>query len=117
MRIEGAGNWIVGFALLPKPESAIISPDPKKGVTRHYLLETVGPEAAAAGYKAGDIVVAERVYDTFPMHQHRVSITCDKIMYWVRDVPLSAFTDLQGKPFSVAVPNRANGDTVAGAPV
>lgn len=115
MRIEGAGNWLVGFALLPKP-GVIIVPS-TKGITRIYLLESVGSDAAAAGYKAGDLIVAERGVETYPLGRHTVSLTCDKAMYWVRDVPLSEFVyAATNEP--VEPQKRANGDAaVAGAPV
>lgn len=103
MKLEPVRDWILGFAMLHrKQDGMIILPSSKKGVTRCYLIESVGPEAETAGYKRGDIVVAFKVYDQifYGGAFHRVTFQLGDIIQRVHDVSLDEFTDIDGKPIA-----------------
>lgn len=101
MRLEPVKDWIVGFALVTKMPGKVQAYDPSKGVTRCYLIELAGPEAEAAGYKPGDIVVAKHAFDEFFMGgtYHRVTFPVEQIIQRVHDISLEDFLDIHGNPF------------------
>lgn len=101
MRLEPKGDWIIGIAMIHKKESElIIRPDIAKGSSRCFLVEKVGPGAAGAGIKRGDIVCPEFVGDQlfYGGMYHRGVFEFTKIIDQVHDVTLDEFVDLYGKP-------------------
>jgi len=62
--------YMICRALVPKVKSQIVltTGQTSKNVTRHYLIELVGQEAAKEGYKPGDLIVAKMCFE---MHFHR----------------------------------------------
>lgn len=105
MRLEPVQKWVVGHVAITKMPGMIIAPQTGKNSTRCYVLETVSPEAAAAGYKPGDIVVAKSVYDQFFKGgtYHRVTFSMDEIIQRVHDAPLNEFTDINGRSLDETV--------------
>lgn len=101
MKLEPVRDEILGVALLHrKQDGMIVVPHITKNVTRCYLIEEVGPEAAPGGYIRGDIVIARKVYDVV-LHGgafHRVTFQVADIIYRVRGVTIDEFTTLDNKP-------------------
>jgi len=99
MRLEPVGDIINGIVLLHQKPSAIISPDPSKGSTRCFLIESVAPAAREAGYKEGDIVVAKVVNDLlfYGGTYHRAIFTHDQVVERVLEVTLDEFVLLDGR--------------------
>jgi len=102
---EPKNKWMVGKAMLAKmPERTIVLVgDPSRKVTRYYLIEDVSEEAAAQGYKSGDIVLARVAHDIFLRAgtEHAVAIETHEVIYVERSMVLAEFTDLQGAPMVV----------------
>jgi hypothetical protein len=111
VRLEPVNKWIIAHAAIVKKASVIILPNASKGVSRCYLVESVSLEAAAAGYAPGDFLVARSVYDMFFRGGacHRVVLTIDEVICHARDVRISDFTSIDGKPFEEYLAN----DTLA----
>jgi len=101
VKLEPVNDWVIGRALVPKPTSELVL-DHAKGVTRCFLLDEVGPAAEAAGYKPGDIVVAQKVYD-MTFKRHCVTFKIDEAICRVRGVSLDEFVDLKGASIQAAV--------------
>lgn len=101
MKLEPVNKWIIAHAAIVKKSSIIIMPDAAKGVSRVYLVESVSPEAAAAGYAPGDFLIAKSVYEMFFKGGacHRVVLLIDEVICRARDVKISDFTSIDGKPF------------------
>ena len=99
MRLEPVEDWITGFAVLHQKPSPIINPDVAKDTSRCFLIESVGPKAAEAGYEVGDIVVAKSVFDLkfYGGAYHRVTFVKGEVIQRVREAPLSEFILLDGK--------------------
>lgn len=107
MKFEPVNKWIIGHALVPKVSSTIVLPGMNnKGVTRCYLITESSKEAAEAGYKPGDLVIAKHVWD-ITLKGHRVTFTPDEIICRVKDCTLDEFTDLQSKPVVESLPEAA----------
>lgn len=101
MKLEPVRDEILGVALLhSRQEGSILLPHITKNVTRCYLIEEVGPEAEAANYKRGDIVIARKVYDIllYGGSFHRVTFQLTDIIYRVRSAGIEEFTTLDNKP-------------------
>jgi hypothetical protein len=107
VKLEPLNKWIIAHAAIVKKSSVIILPDAAKGVSRCYLVETVSPEAAAAGYAPGDFLIAKGVYDMFFKGGacHRVVLLIDEVICRVRDVTINDFTSIDGKPFEEYLAN------------
>lgn len=101
MRYEPVNSWICGrVAMIKHAKDALIKmPGAPKGVTRHYVIEEVSPEAAEKGYKPGDIVIVRVGHDLLLWGKHKIWFETKEVMTFVRDIPLSEFTDIDGKPF------------------
>ena len=103
MKLEPVRDWLNGIALIPRqPDSLIIDPNAKDG-SRFYLIETVSPEAAAAGYAPGDLVLGHHVWNILLYNGsfHRVKIQVSEIMDRVYDVTLEEFTHVGGMPLNI----------------
>ena len=50
-------NQIVGRMVMKRMLTSIVRPDETRGTTKFVLIDAVGPGAAAAGLKVGDVVV------------------------------------------------------------
>ena len=98
MKLEPVRDWITGIAILHQKPSPIINPDVAKGTSRCFWIESVGPKAAEAGYKPGDIVVAKSVFDLlfYGGAYHRVTFVEEEVIQRVLDAPLSEFVLLDG---------------------
>lgn len=98
MRLEPVEDWITGIAILHQKPSPIINPDVAKDTSRCFLIESVGPKAAEAGYARGDIVVAKSVFDLkfYGGVYHRVTFVKDEVIQRVREAPLNEFVLLDG---------------------
>lgn len=98
MKLEPVAGWVIATVCITKMPGKIISPDVAKRVTRCYLIEESSPEAQAAGYNRGDLVVSKSVFDMFFKggSYHRVTFPMDEIISRVRGVPLSDFVDTSG---------------------
>ena len=113
MKLEPVNKWIIAHAAIVKKSSVIIMPDASKGVSRCYLVESVSPEAAAAGYVPGVWLVAKSVYDMFFKGGacHRVVLTTDEVICRVSDVVIADFTSIDGKPFEEYLANDKLAET------
>ena len=100
MKLEPIRDWVLGFAMVHRDADRKIELPNAKGVTRCYLIETVGAEAAAAGYAPGDIVVALKVYDQFFYggSYHRVTFQIGEVIQRVHDVSLEEFNSVSNQP-------------------
>lgn len=99
MILEPIRNWVVGRVAIAKPSQSVIGlPGLPKGVTRCYLIDAVGPEAAKDGFAPGDLVVATKVGDLMFLGQHRVTFPIDDVIIRVKNAPLSEFVGIDGKP-------------------
>ena len=80
--------------------SIILVADPMKKMTRHYLIEDVSQEAAAQGYKPGDILVAQNCYDAILSGGAEILalIEFKNVIFVDRNATIDQFSDLQGKP-------------------
>jgi hypothetical protein len=96
VRIVPKKNWVITKAVVVKPDSIFVI-DAAKDVTRCYLIEILSPEAEAAGYKKGDMVIAQKVYDMM-LKKRYVSFPIDEIIFRVEDWSLDDFVGLDGKP-------------------
>jgi hypothetical protein len=96
VKLEPVNDWVIGRALIPKPSSKLAL-DPARGVTRCFLLDEVGSGADAAGYKPGDIVVAQKVFD-MTFKKHCITFPIGEVICRIRDVSLEDFVDLKGEP-------------------
>jgi hypothetical protein len=66
MKLDPKRNQILGRVVLSKrPSSKISLLDETKGVTKFVLIDAVSPEAAAAGYQVGDIVLPRAMNSLF----------------------------------------------------
>lgn len=76
MKYIPEANYMICHALVPKVTSMIVLPNgtTTKGITRHYLIELVGPDAAKEGYKPGDLVIAEYCTEMHLFREHRALI-------------------------------------------
>lgn len=105
MKLEPVENWITGIAMVHKKPSPIVAPNPSANTTRCYLIESVGPKAAEAGYARGDVVVAKSVYDLlfYGGAYHRVTFLTDEVIQRVREAPLDEFLLLDGETPAASV--------------
>lgn len=63
MKLVARRNEIIGRLIQEKPSSSIVRPDETKGVTKYVLVDSVGPDAAAAGIKIGHVVLSRMIHD------------------------------------------------------
>ena len=93
MRLEPVEDWITAISILHQKPSPIIKPDVAKDTSRCFLIESVGPKAAEAGYKVGDIVVAKAVFDLkfYSGVYLRVTFVVGEVIQRVREAPLNEF--------------------------
>jgi hypothetical protein len=100
MKLEPLKNWVIGRVAIAKPEAMtrIQLPNAPKGVTRCYLIDAVGSEAAAAGFAPGDMVVAKSVFDLLLLGPHRVTFPVDEAIIKVAHFSLDEFVGIDGKP-------------------
>ena len=52
---------IVGRTIMKRVLTTIVRPDENKNTTKFILIDGLGPEAAAAGLKVGDIVLPTKI--------------------------------------------------------
>lgn len=109
MRLEPLKNWVIGRIAITKVSSTIITPDVSKGVTKFALLEAVSDEAAKAGFKPGDLVMAKAMHNIFLNggSYHRVTFSIDEAVCVARDVPLEEFVGNDGNPLTPAAREAA----------
>lgn len=60
MKFAPRGHLSIGRMTIKKSDSMIILTDENQ-VTKFFLVESVGPVAAAAGIKVGDLIVASKL--------------------------------------------------------
>jgi len=115
MKLEPVGLLMTGFAMLhkkPGPESVIIDlQDPAKNTSRCFLVEGAGPEARAAGYAPGDILVLKSVRDVvfYGGDYHRALFAVDEVVMRVHGTTLDEYTDLKGVPIVNSLPEELGG--------
>ena len=61
MKLIPEGKQIIGRIVIKRIFSTIIRLDEAKETTKFVLIDAVGPDAAARGYKVGDIVLPIRM--------------------------------------------------------
>lgn len=100
MKLAPATRWIVAKAAIIPPKSAIVRPDETRNITRCYLIEEVGPLAAEAGYRVGDLVVARAVHDMFLQggEYRRVMFIAEEVILKIFDVSVKDLIGLDGRP-------------------
>ena len=124
MKYIPKGSYMVCRALIPRVESVIKLPNgtTTKGVTRHYLVELVGPEAANLGYAPGDLVVAKMCMEMHFYRGHRAIITTSDIVTDCKDFDLADFVTMPGEKPAEEVakeflgPTNGSSAEVTGAP-
>lgn len=99
MRLEPLRGWMIGRIAITKTSSTIVTPDATKGVSKFALLEEVSQEAAAAGFKPGDLVMAVTMHNIFLRSgtYHRVTFPIDQAICVARDISLSEFVGSDGE--------------------
>lgn len=104
MKLIPCKNWVIGRVAITKMNSTIVAPDASRGVTKFALLDAVSPEAEAAGFKPGDLVMAKTMHNIFLRGgvDHRVTFPIDEAVCIARDAPLSEFVGNDGKALEVA---------------
>jgi hypothetical protein len=58
-------NQIIGRIVIKRMLSTIVRPDETKNTTKFVLVDAVGPDAAAAGLKIGDVVLPNVMSNIF----------------------------------------------------
>ena len=116
MKLQPVGSHIIGRSMIhKKPNSVIVPPDIANGSSRCFLIDAVGPGAAAAGYSPGQIVVAQKVWNVllYGGSYQRAAFEHTDIMYIVTEAPLDEFTDLKGAPILevIAAESRPPGES------
>jgi hypothetical protein len=103
VKLKPLQKWVIGRIAITKVSSTIIASDPTKNVTKFALIEAVSPEAEAAGFKVGDIVMAKTMHNIFLKGglYHRVTFPIDEAVCIAEDVPLDEFVDSTGNPLFV----------------
>ena len=100
MNLEPLKNWVIGRIAITRASDTIVLADVTKNVTKFVLIDEVSPEAEAAGFHKGDLVMPEAMSNIFLKggSYHRVTCPVDKIVCRVRDVPLDEFVGSDGQP-------------------
>lgn len=111
MNLVPKRDQVLGRIVITKLKSAIVTPDETRGVTKFMLVDAVGPEAAAAGYKRGDLVLPRAMNNIF-LHggtYHRVICDAKEILTAVEDWDPKDFlvTAEDDAPKSVSAPEPA----------
>lgn len=101
MRLEPKGKQVIGRIAISRISEHIAAPDPTKGVTKFVMLEELSAAARAEGYEVGDLVLPRAMNNIFLRGgtYHRAIFSVDEILCVVRDIPLNALVDDDGKPF------------------
>lgn len=101
MKLIPLQKWVIGRIAITKVSDTIVLSDATRNVTKFALIEAVSPEAAAAGFKPGDLVMAKTMHNIFLKGgtYHRVTFPIDEAVCRAEDVPLHDLLDAYGKPF------------------
>ena len=100
MKLAPTTRWIIAKAALIPSRSIIARPDATSNVTRCYLIEEVGPLAAEAGYRVGEIVIARAVHDMSLRggEYRRVMFVAEEVIIRVSGVSAEELIGLDGRP-------------------
>lgn len=79
-------DQIIGRTVIRKSQSNIISLDESK-VTKFIIVDAVGDDAAAAGFKTGDLVIPSAISNIVLQNTWRPFLKEDQVMFFVTDVP------------------------------
>lgn len=99
MKLVPKRDQMIGRLLITKMESTIVVPDATKGVTKMILIQAVGPDAEAAGYKPGDIVIPNSIRSMFLRAgtQHVVYCEVKDVIFTVEELSPDEVVDGDGK--------------------
>jgi hypothetical protein len=101
VKLKPLQKWVIGRIAITKVSSTIVLSDATKNVTKFALLEVVSPEAEAAGFKPGDLVMAKTMHNIFLKggSYHRVTFPIDEAVCLAEGVPMDDLLDAYGNPF------------------
>jgi hypothetical protein len=108
VKLKPLQKWVIGRIAITKVSDTIVLSDATRGVTKFALIEAVSPEAEAAGFKPGDLVMAKTMHNIFLKGGkfHRVTFPIDEAVCLVEGVPFDDLLDAYGNPFQ-AIDERA----------
>ncbi len=99
MNLDPERDWVIAKAMLLANPGRIVDPNAQGGISRFYLIESVGPEAIQKGFAVGDIVLCHKVYDMKLNREiQRVTFPVAEVIIRARHATLAEFTDLKGNP-------------------
>jgi hypothetical protein len=103
MKLEPVNSYIIGRIAITKTAGLIVSPDPTKNTSKFVFIESVSPEAEAAGFRPGDLVMPRSVGNIFLQAGSylRVTLPISDVICFVRDASMDDFVDHSGQPFVV----------------
>lgn len=99
MKLIPKRDQLLGRLLITKLESPIVVPDATKGVTKMILVTAVGEDAAAEGYRAGDLVIPRSI-GTMPLRGgSQYTHFCDRkdVLFLVEGASPEDFVDGDGR--------------------
>jgi hypothetical protein len=107
--LEPLGGWVVGRIAITRASSTIALADPNKNVTKFALLEAVSPEAAARGFRPGQLIMAKSMHNIFLRGgtYHRVTFPLEEIICRANNMPLSDFVGTDNKPLAPSTKEAA----------
>ena len=101
MKLKPLQKWVIGRIAITRVSSTIVLSDATKNVTKFALIEAVSPEAEAAGFKIGDLVMAKTMHNIFLKggSYHRVTFPIDEAVCIAEGVSFEDLLDAYGNPF------------------
>ena len=101
MKIVPKGKQVIGRLAITKVSERIVAPDATKGATKFVLVDAVSDEAAAAGYKVGDLVLPHTLNNIFLRGglEHRAVFSHEQILAVIEGVDFSDLVDIYGETF------------------
>jgi hypothetical protein len=100
MKLVPRRGWVIGRIAITKVSEMLVAPNATSGVTKFALLDLVSPEAEAAGFRPGDLVMARTMHNIFLKGgtYHRVTFPFEEVICIVHDVALDELIGSDGKP-------------------
>jgi hypothetical protein len=111
VKFNPANKCVVGQVLITKrkPSEIKLQEDVTKNVTKFILVEEVSPEAEAAGYAPGDLVLPRAMEHIFLKggEMFRASCSIDVVISKPTGWSLDDFMDWRGRPFNATAENES----------
>ena len=102
MKLDPVNKHVIGRIAITKraPTAIHLAEDINKGVSKFVLLEELSPEAIAAGYIPGNMVLPTSIKNIFLKGgaYHRATFSIDEIICKLEGVSIDDFIGPDGKP-------------------